>query len=175
MIHAPAAEAQEKTDEHYAATVTAVGGVAAGGTASIDIYIDKYTTDDETIALATLLAEKGKDALRREMEKKDVGRISISSQAGIPIAVARSLKNGKGRIIRIFIARNVGFLERSNMTRSQDYPFSIIQLQVDEKGQGDGIAIAAAKMVFDAKAKQFVVESLGQGTSNLKLVNVRRF
>jgi hypothetical protein len=170
----PAAEEEQNAKEHYAATIAAVGGPAGGSTASIDIWIDKFSTDEEALSLAALLAEKGRDALRLAMEKLDAGRISIDHRNIVPIAVARSLANGKDRIIRLIIARNILFLERYRLTRSQDYPFTIIELQVDEKGQGQGAAILSAQIRFDDKNKQFVVKSLGQGT-NLKLVNVRKF
>jgi hypothetical protein len=112
--------------------------------------------------------------LRIALEKLDAGRVTISNQGITPIAFARLLGNGKDRIIRLLIARNILFLERYRISRSQDYPFTIIELQVDEKGRGQGAAILAAQIRFDDKNKQFVVKSLGQGT-NLKLVNVRRF
>ena len=161
-------------EEQYAATIMVLGGVGSGSTGSVDIWIDKFGTNEEAVELATLLAEKGQDALRLAMEKLDSGRMSIDNKGVIPIAVARSLTGGDKRIIRIFIARNILFLEHFEMTRTRDYPFSIIEMQVNEKGEGEGVAIAAAKLRFDAEAQQFVVESFGQGT-NLKLVNVRRW
>ena len=142
-------------EEQYAATIMVLGGVGSGSTASVDIWIDKFNTNEEAVELATLLAEKGQDALRLAMEKLDSGRISIDNEGIIPIAVARSLTGGDKRIIRIFIARNIDFLEHFEMTRSRDYPFSVIELQVNEKGEGEGAAIAAAKLRFDAEAKQF--------------------
>ncbi len=171
----PAAAKDNKTEEQYAAVIMAVGGRASGATPPLDIWIDRFTPDEEVVSLAVLLKEKGMEALRRAMEKKDVGRISVSSRGAVPIALARSLVNGKNRILRLFIARNVMFLEDKHLTRSSDYPFSIIELQVDEKGNGEGTAIAAARIRFDEKNKQFVVESLGQGSEALKLVNVRKY
>ena len=170
----PATEEDENTKEHYAAAIAAVGGAAGVTTAPIDIYIEKFNTAEEAQELAALLVSKGRDALRIAMEKLDTGRATISNQGITPIAFARSLANGNDRIIRLLIVRNMLFLERYKVTRSQDYPFTIIEFQVDEKGRGQGSAILAAKIRFDDKNKQFVVESYGQGT-NLKLVNVRRF
>ena len=174
MVSALPAEEEPNAKEHYAATIMAVGGAAGGSTAPVDIWIDKFNTTEEAQKLAALLAEKGPDALRIALEKLDAGRVTISNQGITPIAFARLLGNGKDRIIRLLIARNILFLERYRISRSQDYPFTIIELQVDGKGRGQGAAILAAQIRFDDKNKQFVVKSLGQGT-NLKLVNVRRF
>ncbi|MEJ2109437.1 MAG: hypothetical protein P8Z37_05895 [Acidobacteriota bacterium] len=170
----PAAAEDQDTNEHYSATIAALGGAAGSATAPIDIYIEKFSTDEEAVSLALLLAEKGQDALSREMEKLDAGRVSIASRSMGPIAVARSIEGNGGRTIRVFMARNIAFLEHFHLTRSRDYPFSIIEMQVNEKGEWQGVAIAAAKIKFNDKEKQFVVESMGQ-SSNLRLMNVRKW
>lgn len=170
----PAAAKDSKTIEQYSALLAAVGGMTSAGSASIDIWIDQFTSDEEVNASATLLKEKGMEALRRSVERKEVGRISIGSNPSIPIAIARSLPDGNNRIIRLFIARNVTFFEVRSSTRLNDYPFSLIELRVDGKGNGEGVGIAAAKIGFDAKTKQIVMESLGQGTGVVKLINVRK-
>jgi hypothetical protein len=170
----PAAAEDQDTNEHYSATIVALGGAAGSANAPIDIYIEKYSTDEEAVSLAVLLREKGPDALLREMEKLDAGRVSIAGRSIGPIAMARSLEGNEGRTIRVIIARNIAFLEHFHLTRSRDYPFSIIEMQVNEKGEWQGAAIAAAKIRFNDKEKQFVVESMGQ-SSNLRLMNVRKW
>ena len=96
----PAAAKDSKTIEQYSALLAAVGGMTSAGSASIDIWIDQFTSDEEVNASATLLKEKGMEALRRSVERKEVGRISIGSNPSIPIAIARSLPDGNNRIIR---------------------------------------------------------------------------
>ena len=164
----------KSSGEQFSAMIMAVGGAASGGTASLDVWIDKYTTDDEVTESARLLKDKGMDELHNSLNKKDIGRISIANGMAIPIAIARSLKDEKGRVIRIFIARNVTFLEYRGATRSRDYPFSFIELHLSEKGQGEGLAVAGVKIKFNEKDKQIVMESLGRGADTLRLVNVRK-
>jgi hypothetical protein len=166
--------AAPKTIEQYSALIAAVGGMTPAGSAMIDIWIDQFTPDEEVRASAALLKEKGMEALRRSLEKKEVGRISIGSGPAIPIALARSLPDGNNRVIRLFLTRNVRFIETVSPVRTRDYPFSLIEIRVDEKGNGEGVGIATAKIGFDAKTNQIVMESLGQGTGVVKLLNVRK-
>ena len=42
-----------------------------------------------------------------------------------------------------------------------DYEFGVIQMLVDEKGKGEGSAIAAARIKFD-KEGVLIIESYGQ-------------
>jgi len=174
LLTLPGTAKDKKTLEQYTAMIAVTGGMASGATALLDIWIDEFTSDEEVVASAALLKEKGMDALRRDLEKKDFGRASTRNSGPVPIAIARSLTNGKNRIIRLFFARNIGFVETVSLVRSRDYPFSIIELVLDDKGTGQGTAIGAAQIRYDAKAKQFVVESLGQGSSAVKLMGVRK-
>ena len=47
-------------------------------------------------------------------------------------------------------------------TRSQDYPFSYIEMFIDGNGKGEGTFIPAAKIYFDKKnGNQLDVENFG--------------
>ena len=143
---------QEKMPpEHYAATWAVVGGTVGGSTVQLDIRINRFNTDEDVMKLAGLLKEKGQDALRRVLEDEDVGQISPVGRVGTPIAIARKLRSGNKTIVRVITARNLPFLELRYSGRSTDYPFTIVELQLDEQGKGTGTAIAAASIRFDKK------------------------
>jgi hypothetical protein len=169
-----AAFGQNKTEENYSALWQVVGGSAGGKNMSLNIRIDKYNTDEEVKNFATLLAEGGPDKLRRALEKEDVGRIAPVGSTGIALAVARKLQNGNKTIIRLVTARDPSFLELRYNGRSMDYPYTILQLELDENGKGAGTAIAAAKIRFNKKKNTYEIESFQQGTAYNKLLNVYR-
>ena len=147
------AEKKDKKDkkkvEHFAATVMGTGGAVGGRSMGVDIRIKEYTSDEEVLRLATILRESGTEALRRELEKLDVGQISPTGRLGNQIAVARSHETENGRLINIVTARNMSFLELYRSGRSRDYPFGILVLQLNEKEKGLGNVIVAAKIKFD--------------------------
>jgi hypothetical protein len=173
LLCASAPFGQEKMQpEHYAATWAVVGGAAGGSSVSLDIRINKFDTDEDVMKFAALLKEKGQDALRRALEQEDVGQISPTGRVGTPIAIARKLKSGNKTIVRVITARNLPFLELRYNGRSTDYPFTIIQLDLNEQGKGTGTGIAAASIRFNKKADTLEIESFQQGTSVNKLLNV---
>jgi hypothetical protein len=165
---------QEKTKpEQYSAVWAVVGGTAGGTTVSIDIRINRYNTDADVQKFAEQLKEFGADALRRAMEKEDVGQLSPVGRVGVPIAIARKLTQGKKTIVRVVTARSLSFVEIRYSGRSVDYPYTILQLELDESGKGTGTAIGAAKIRFNKKENTYEIESLEHGTSVNKLLNVQ--
>ena len=166
---------QEKTGpDQYSAVWAVVGGSAGGNTVSIDIRINKYNTDEDIKKFADILVEGGQDSLRRALEKEDVGQLSPTGRVGVPIAIARKLVDGKKTIIRVVTARNLSFVELRYSGRSVDYPFTVLQLELDENGKGAGTAIGAAKIRFNKKKNTYEIESFQHGTAYNKLLNVQR-
>ena len=85
---------KETKQEGYSGTAIGTGGAVGAKSIGFDFRVNRDTSDEEVDQLATLLKEKGPDALRRTMEKLDVGRISPTGSVGNQIAVAR--KRGEG-------------------------------------------------------------------------------
>jgi len=159
--------------EQYSAVWAVVGGSAGGRTVSIDIRINKYNTDEDIQKYAELLKEGGPDKLRQALEKEDVGQVSPTGRVGTPIAVARKFVEGNKTIIRVVMARYLSFVELRYAGRSTDYPYTILQLDLDENGKGTGTAIGAAKIRFNKKKDTYEIESLQHGTDYNKLLNVQ--
>ncbi len=165
---------QEKAKpDHYSATWVVTGGVGAGQNVPIEIRINKYNSDEDIMNLATVLKEGGQDKLRSTLEKEDVGQLSPVGRVGVPIAVARKRVQGSKTVIRVVTARNLSFLELRSGGRSVDYPFTILELELDASGKGKGSAIGAASIRFNKKKNVYEIESLQHGASVNKLLNVQ--
>jgi hypothetical protein len=141
---------------------------------SLDIWINKYNTDAEIKAYADILVEGGPDKLLRALEKEDVGQIAPTARTGLPLAIARKFANGDKTIIRVVTTRDPSFLELRYNGRSRDYPYTILQMELDQSGKGIGSVIGAAKIRFDKKKNTYEIESYQHGTANNRLVNCRR-
>jgi hypothetical protein len=163
--------AQDTKPEAFSAVAMVTGGPAAASTVPFNFQIKRYTTDEEVKQLATLLREKGQDALRREMEKLNVGRIAAVGGTGNTIAVARRRQVGADTVLTIVTARYMSFAERRQSGRSTDYPFGFVQLKLNEKGEGSGQIMAAAKIRFNEKKGHYEIESFGN--QYIKAANVR--
>jgi hypothetical protein len=167
-----AANAQDKpAAEAYSAVAMGTGGSVGGKTAQFDFRITSYTTDEEVQKFAQLVKEKGTDALRSALEKEDKGRVNVVGTTGNQIAVARKRQQGANTVITIVTARSMGFRELYNSGRSVDYPFGYLQVTLNEKGEGTGQIMAAAKIKFDKKKGEYQIESYGN--QYIKATNVR--
>lgn len=159
--------------EQFSAVWAVVGGRAGGTTVPIDIRINRYNTDEEIKNFADILVEGGQPRLRAALEKEDVGQLSTTGRVGVPIAIARKLSQGDKTIIRVVTARDLPFIELYYSGRSVDYPFTILQLELDQEGKGTGTAIGAASIRFNKEKNTYVIESLQHGTAYNKLLNVK--
>lgn len=164
--------AQDKASpEAYSGVAMKTGGGAIAGSTQFDFRITQYTTDEELQQFATLLKEKGNDALRNALEKEDKGRITITGTTGNQISLARKRQQGSETIITIVTARTMAFMEQVNGGRATDYPFGFLQVKLDADGKGSGQIIEAAKISFDKKKGKYDIKSYGN--QPIKVVNVR--
>ena len=168
------ASAAEKSDkkkkEVYAAM--AVGGRAGGSTLGLTLYINDYTTDEEAKGLAQTLKTGGPDALLKQVEKLNKGRLAVVGRTGNTVGIIRSRPAGKKRRIIMVTDRPLAFMELHQGTRSSDYRFGVIELLLDEKGKGEGVALLAAKIKFTG-GNNIEIEHFG--IDPVRLVNVYKF
>lgn len=157
--------------ESYSAVAMGTGGAVGAKSMQFSFRINRYATDEEVNKLATLLKEKGPDALRRTLEDEDVGRINPVGSVGNQIAVARKRADGRDTVITIVTARIMPFVELYRNGRTTDYPFGFMQVKLNDKGEGAGEIMAAAKIRFDKKKGHYEIESYGN--QYIKAVNIR--
>jgi len=146
--------------EAYSGVAKATGG--AGGMVHFDLTINAYNTDEEIGGYATLFKEKGQGALRLALEKEIKGRLTPAGSLGIDVAVASKEQQGANTVITIVTARVMPFSGAyQGANRSTDYPFGFMQITLNEKGEGTGTIISAAKLKFDKRKAHMEIESLG--------------
>lgn len=169
-LHGQEQEAEENKDERYTATAMGLPGRGAR-TAFLNITIEDYSTDEEVRQLIEVLRTGGPDALEKAMSKMDKGRVAPVAATAHRLSFARTRPTEKGRRILLATERPMTFFELRRGTRSRDYTFGIIQLDLNADGRGEGTLILAAKVRFN-KENQLEVEQYG--VDPIRLVNVRR-
>ncbi len=157
--------------ERYSGVLVGTGGAMGGKTLNFDFRITSYTPDEDVDQLATLLKDKGQDALRSALEKMDRGRVNPVMSTGTAIAVARKRQVGNETVLTVVTARYLTFYEIYKGLRTRDYPFGFMQFTLNEKGEGTGQVMVAAKIRFDKKKNTYEIESYGN--QYIKAVNVR--
>jgi hypothetical protein len=124
----------------------------ADRTLNVKIYINNYSTADDLKGLNSLLLSGGEEAMLKALRKmKARGRIQQDGTISFyDLKLIVSTQTPKGRHIYAITDRPIGFLEAYVSSRSKDYRFGILELdlQANEKGKekGEGTLIYAAKI-----------------------------
>src|SRR5437588_9148093 len=173
MLLALASSANAK--EVYTGTVIGVGGPMGGVSRPFTLEIDGYTSKAEGSRAVAVLAEGGQDRLLKELEGKRLGYFSVGGQLGGDLNFVQETRTADGRRrITILFARWMNLYELRTGARSEDYPFSYLELFIDANGKGEGTFIPAARVYFDKKNGNLDVENFGIYPARLAGVELRR-
>jgi hypothetical protein len=159
----------------YAATAFGQAGAAAGKSFGLTVRIEGLTTNGEIDELIGTLKQKGQNGLVSALENmKDIGRVSPTGSVGTGMRVVR-IRPGKsgGQHIVLVTNRPITFGELYNGTRSRDYPFGIVVLDVDTNGKGTGTFAPLCKIKFNKK-HELEIEHYGQKPFRLANVYVQK-
>jgi hypothetical protein len=138
-------------------TATAVTAPKAGVRpipVTIEIVIDRWSTDAERDRLIETLKTKGPNALLSLMRGlPGVGHISTPTSRGSSLRFAESRQIAAGgRRILVATERPVSPDEpRARLRRTDDYPFSLADIRIDSSGAGEGKLAYAAQLAHNGK------------------------
>jgi hypothetical protein len=137
-------------------------------TAVVDFAIERWSTDAEREQLLAILQEKkdssrANDKLLKALQKMPkVGYIRTANTLSWDLRYARQSELAEGgRRIVLATDRPIGFVEARNQGRSMDYPFTIVEMQLDQNDKGVGKILAGTKIFIDKK-NNLVLEHYGQ-------------
>jgi hypothetical protein len=144
-------------------------------TNTIDIVIERWSTDEEVSNLKAVFVEKGDDKLLSALQKikPRCGFARTSTSLGWDIYFARvtPLPDG-GRKIVLGSDRPVGMWEARNSGRSMDYQFSLAEIRLPKEGKGEGKAIPYAQLTFNKETKTLEIENYQREPVRLNEVTV---
>ncbi len=136
--------AQENAEpEMFEAFAVVAGNIAAGASTTLQMRITDWTSEEDRVRLLHALGEKGaKEAVKDLQDMEDVGRIrAASGGVGNRLKFARQIPIEGGRRITLVTDRHIRFLEARQNPRTTDYDITLIQFEVNEEGQGQGIML----------------------------------
>jgi hypothetical protein len=178
-----AGTAQTNADKlHVEAFAVNLSNVGTGSNQIAMIDINSWSTQDERQSLITTMLEKGQNDLLKALQKARVkGRLWFPQVQGPDPLHARlgfdlhyawqvPLPEGGKRIV-IATDRPISFWEARNQPRSIDYPFTLIQIQLDKDGKGEGKLSVATKINFDKKTNTIELENYA--SEAVRLQNVK--
>ena len=148
----PSAQSNMAKPEKFTAFAVDISNTAPrANTAVVDIQINRWSTDTERDQLMKVFREKGQEALLSALQKLPVvGGIRTPGSLNYDLHFARQRPDAEGgRMIFLMTDRYVGAWEAMNRPRTIDYPFTLIQLQLDRNGRGVGKASIATQITQD--------------------------
>jgi hypothetical protein len=168
QFHPESGPALSGPPEDITAAVVANNELGSG-LGTVQIHINRWSTDADRTRLLTVLRESGPQALLKELQKMpSVGTIRTPNSVGYDLHYARQSAVGDGRRIAIATDRPVEYWEATAQPRSVDYPFTLLQMQLDKSGKGTGTMSYATKIV----ANDDVIELEDFASSPFKLTSI---
>ena len=189
LVAAASASAQEAgVEERYTSNAVAMGTsnppiIPPGRTATVDIAITRWTTDEEREMLFGELVENEQqglvNALRAQAETgwvRVTGPSRSGSMRGLPserLRYARQIvaEDGSRRIV-LALDRPISFYEATRQRRWRKYDITFIVLDLDAEGSGSGQIAVGVQLDFKYDTKTLVVENFG--SEPVRLPTVRR-
>ena len=129
--------------------VAVVNNNVASGAGIVQIDVTRWSTAAERTTLLNVLKKDGAEKLLDALQDtRPVGTIKTPDSLGYDLHYAHetALPDG-GRRIVIATDRPIGFWEATRQPRTIDYPFTVIQMEIDKNGKGKGTMSYATKII----------------------------
>jgi hypothetical protein len=172
----PASNLGQSQDEEgrkdvYTGALLGIGGALAGKSATFTLTLTGRVSRTAMLRYAELLRTKGQSALLKQLEDRDLGIFALEGQVGQRVNFAYEQAAPEGRRLTVLFERWLQLFEVRYGTRSQDYPFTFLELSIDNSGKGHGTLIGAAKVYFE-KDDPGTLNVENFGTYPVRVVNV---
>lgn len=168
------AVAQDQEKEQFNALAVHLGTGPSGQTPMI-IGIDRWTTDAEAETLLQAVQNNDHEALKKALDDQhETGYIRFPTvRSRFPstrMNFARQFEKDGQRVIVMATNRPLAIFEIWNQTRSSDYDITLLELHLNEQGDGEGVLAAGVEIGYDAEKKQLVTKNWSSSPIQLKEV-----
>jgi hypothetical protein len=158
--------------ERYRGFAMNVSGPGPSST-TVEVAIQRWSTDEERSGLLSVLAERGSRALTEALhDQEPTGWIRTTNRLAYDLRYAREIQQGDQRVLVLATDRPILMVEAMGGTRTQDYNVTLVRLDLDAEGNGEGILIPGAELVLDLQANELTIEQ--HGVDAVRLTSVRR-
>jgi len=153
-----------------------LNGGRGARTGTLDIVVERWSTDEDRDQLRSMLIEKGSDALLKALHKLKprAGFIRSSTSLAWDIQYAREQANDDGsRRIIIATDRPLTYWELANQPRSVDFEFTLAEIRLSKEGKGEGKLVPAAKITWNQDKRTIEIENYSNEPVRLSQVEVQ--
>jgi hypothetical protein len=140
--------------------------------ALMTITLDRFSTDDESAALALALKSGGFHGLKSEMEKTTIGYVQLNDKLRLPIRVGSTWKTKKGQVLRLATTEPIIDSDLARASGRPDDSIGLIELTLPAAGPGEGTLVHAIRAGFDDDGR-IVARNLALNTGTERLTSVQ--
>lgn len=171
------AKDKNKSIEQYQANAIVQTG---GGSSVAQINIYRWSTDEERAELLEAIQKASENPRKNSREiakalrgQKKAGYAFFAARQGYPLRYARSFDLGDGkRQIILATDRPVSFQEVYQQTQLGDFDVSLVVLNLDENGNGEGMLSLGTEVKWNDQSGK--IEITNVTSQPIKLGNVRQ-
>jgi hypothetical protein len=148
-LASPAIVAQTHGEPQEFTATAIVNNNLGAGMGRVIMRVTRWSTEAERGQLSRTLLKSGPSELLEVLrDQKSVGTIRTPDSLGYDLRYAHEEPGEDGgRRVVIATDRPIGFWEARNQPRTIDYPFTVIQMQIDKAGEGKGTLSYATKIM----------------------------
>ena len=160
--------------EEFTAVALSAGGVrSAPVAAQLEIVIDRWSTTVERERLMATLGKGQRTTLEELQDLPRVGYVRTPGSLGWSLHYAHETRGEDGGR-RIFLAtdRPISIAEAIDRPRTIEYPFTFIELQVNDAGEGQGSLSFATRLTASRDGRFVYLEHWD--TPPIRLTQVKR-
>lgn len=139
-------------EEKFEARLLVRSGPKAGVATKFEISIDSYTSTEEISRLKEVFSKEGYESFMSVFRGMNKGIFKPIGGRGVKIVIhaAHSIPTDKGRKILLFTPRQSWDAEAMQRIDAR-FPFMVIELDIDDKGDGKGRIYEQASIQLTAE------------------------
>jgi hypothetical protein len=152
--------------------VAIVNNNLGSGADRVIIRVERWSTEAERTRLAATLKKGNNAAIETLRDLRSVGTIRTPDSLGYDLRYAHQEPGEDGgRRIVIATDRPISFWEARNQPRSIDYPFTVIQMEIDKNREGKGTLSYATKVL--PRGNMIILENFATAPVMLTKIEAR--
>lgn len=170
MVGAQTKSIGQPVRKQYQGNIIYFDGPRGSIVTQFTLRIDRVTPQQEVDRYLEALRRGGQDGLKKAIYGKKVGSVQVGTGLARDANAIWVTDDGEGKKITVLFERWIRFGELRRGARSVDYPFTYIDIFLDEKGRGEGTLIPAARVRIRSSG-DLDIENFGAYPA--KLVNLK--
>ena len=160
LLFAPLA-ASAQTGDTPARFIANAIDLNRGAAGTVEFVVNRWSSEADHDRLMEVMFDKGPEKLLDALQNMPrLGYIRRPGSIGWEIRFARRMPGPDGgERIMIITDRRMSFREVASRPRSYDYPFTVIELNLQKNGEGEGNVTLATRITGDKHNKVMTLEN----------------